>query len=146
MYIIAYRDKNGADFRGYPWLRPTSDDREIAEQITKEFREEYKDTILFEISEEECDENEIISWDFVESHKIEIKIPDSEVVVSTVTAKCIVKDDPRYPNWFRYGDVVEGYLAKDGYYYMYLGKNKAGVRIFYSEEQFRKEFEIIEKV
>lgn len=68
-YLIAYKDENGKDFYGKPWLIPDggTEDLSFAKMIKEDFlKRGFKDVKIFE-----CDEiPEEVDWDFVENNEV----------------------------------------------------------------------------
>lgn len=68
-YLIAYKDNNGKDFYGKPWLIPDggTEDLSFAKMIKEDFlKRGFKDVKIFgcnEIPEE-------VDWDFVEDNEL----------------------------------------------------------------------------
>ena len=70
MYFIAYKDKNGNDFHGLPWIIPEGgfDDINIAKGVKNDFiNRQFKEVILFKCN---CIPEEI-EWNFVKDNKID---------------------------------------------------------------------------
>lgn len=71
-YSIAYRDSNGHDFDGLPWIIGMYDDVEEVKKEAERMRSEgYKDVVPFDCSPLMGGiiyEN--IGWKFVEEHKV----------------------------------------------------------------------------
>lgn len=72
MYFIAYRDKNGKDFNGFPWIKPIWEgDQSLA--AARNWKSVYEN-LLTSMVIFECDkynEPEVFTWDFVNEHKVE---------------------------------------------------------------------------
>lgn len=72
MYFIAYKDQDGNDFNGLPWIEEIveGDQSLTAARNRKSVYENvFTSIVIFE-----CDENNIpeeITWDFVNEHKVE---------------------------------------------------------------------------
>ena len=68
-YLIAYKDENGKDFYGKPWLIPDggTEDLSFAKMIKEDFlKRGFKDVKIFK-----CDEiPEEVDWDFVEDNEL----------------------------------------------------------------------------
>lgn len=68
-YFIAYKDVNGKDFNGLPWVMPEGgfNNIQIAQNAKNDFIEcGFKDVTLFA-----CDETpEEIDWDFVNANLV----------------------------------------------------------------------------
>lgn len=70
-YGIAYKDINGMDFHGLPWITgglPTAEEAKVMEKdyISKG----YKNVIVFMFDKPE-DGFEDVSWEYVKNHKID---------------------------------------------------------------------------
>ena len=70
LHLIAYRDQTGKDFNGLPWLRIAPDDIDGAEKLYNEMCEEYKDVVLVECEDSRFEEQENITWDFVDRYRL----------------------------------------------------------------------------
>jgi len=68
-YLIAYKDNEGKDFYGKPWLIPDggTEDLSFAKMIKEDFlKRGFKDVKIFA-----CDEiPEEVDWDFVEDNEL----------------------------------------------------------------------------
>lgn len=72
MYFIAYRDKDGKDFNGLPWIEPICEgDQSLAAARNRKsvYENLLTSMVIFEC--DEYNEPEVITWDFVEQHKVE---------------------------------------------------------------------------
>lgn len=65
-YYIAYKDEDGNDFNGLPWVKETSKDY-IKLFVTDMVESKYQKVIPFVVDGEVP---EIVDWDYVEQHKI----------------------------------------------------------------------------
>ena len=67
-YAIAYANKDGTDFHGYPWIE---DGFTTLQDVTKRCDDlkasGYHQALVFVLSEFD---NELISWEYVESHQV----------------------------------------------------------------------------
>ena len=71
-YLLAYKDRYGNDFHGTPWLHEIARNTLKSGKImAKEFAKMYSNVILFACTDEELQNEEIITWDFVNKHKID---------------------------------------------------------------------------
>jgi len=71
MYFIAYKNENGKDFNGLPWIMPEGgfDDINLAINIKNDFiRRGFKDVKLF--STKNTDMFEQFDWDFVNNNLV----------------------------------------------------------------------------
>ena len=69
-YLIAYKDKYGKDYCGHPWILDFEQEKESAVFEMNSLREkQFQDVTLFSAIEEEI--KGIITWEFVNKHKIE---------------------------------------------------------------------------
>lgn len=69
IYLLAYKDKNGNDCKGLPWLHLISRNTLRSGKIMeKEFSKLYNSVVLFCCQDDELPEE--VSWDFVNKHKI----------------------------------------------------------------------------
>lgn len=69
IYNIAYKDKDGSDFNGLPWIIGGSEDIKHIKDIANEMQNRgYLNVIVFE---DVFSDNEEITWDFVNEHKVE---------------------------------------------------------------------------
>ena len=69
IYNVAYKDKDGADFNGLPWLEGLFDTRTQMEAAVKNLKDlGCQDITPFKIENEypEC-----ITWEYVEQNKIQ---------------------------------------------------------------------------
>jgi len=69
-YYIAYKDNNGKDFNGQPWIIPEDgyDDLNFAKRITNDLiNRGFVDVTLFGCNEPLDEE---VDWQFVEENKI----------------------------------------------------------------------------
>ena len=68
-YLIAYKDNEGKDFYGKPWLIPDggTEDLSFAKMIKEDFlKRGFKDVTIFSTN----DIPEEVEWEFVEENKI----------------------------------------------------------------------------
>ena len=68
-YLIAYKDKDGNDYNGQPWIIPENgyDEKDFAKMVKNDMiRRGFKNVILFECKV--IPEN--IDWDFVEDNEV----------------------------------------------------------------------------
>ena len=74
MYFIAYKDQDGNDLNGLPWIEPVNTDEErielpMALAVKKSFSDIFQTVVLFKADVENMPEE--VTWEFVEQHKIE---------------------------------------------------------------------------
>lgn len=69
-YGIAYKDINGMDFHGFPWITGGLPTAEEAKTLKNEYISfGFKNVIAFMFDKPE-DEFEDVTWDYVNKHKI----------------------------------------------------------------------------
>lgn len=72
IYIIAYKDENGFDYQGLPWLTSLTDNKEdVIENAQRCIESGFKDVTIFSTDENTLERMENINWDFVNENKIE---------------------------------------------------------------------------
>ena len=64
-YFNAYRDKDGTDFHGTPWIDELSSKKKIVAMLSNISLKEVR---CFEVYEDDIPE--IITWDYVKEHEI----------------------------------------------------------------------------
>lgn len=69
-YFNAYRDKDGTDFQGTPWIDELSSKKKTFAMLSNISLKEqgYKEVRCFEAYEDDIPE--IITWDYVREHEI----------------------------------------------------------------------------
>ena len=69
-YFNAYRDKDGTDFHGTPWIDELSSKKKTVAMLSNISLKEqgYKEVKCFEVYEDDIPE--IITWDYVKEHEI----------------------------------------------------------------------------
>ena len=71
MYIVAYRDKDGKDFDGLPWLEVAYYDIELAKQLAVDMiAEGYQEVVLFQ--DNTYGTSECVTWTEVYNNKVEL--------------------------------------------------------------------------
>jgi hypothetical protein len=68
-YFVAYKDENGKDYNGQPWIIPEDgyDDKDFAKMVKNDMiKRGFKNVILFECKN--VPEN--VDWDFVEDNEL----------------------------------------------------------------------------
>lgn len=71
MYIVAYRDKDGKDFDGLPWLEVAYYDIELAKQFAVDMiAEGYQEVVLFQ--DNTYGTSECVTWTEVYNNKIDL--------------------------------------------------------------------------
>ena len=68
-FMVAYKDANGKDFYGRPWLADFENDIDDLVLFLKNFKC-FTNPIIFSCNEKDLPE--FITWDFVNEHKIEL--------------------------------------------------------------------------
>jgi len=69
-YGVAYKDINGMDFHGFPWITGGLPTAEEAKTLKNEYISSgFKNVIAFMFDKLE-DEFEDVTWDYVNNHKI----------------------------------------------------------------------------
>lgn len=70
-YGVAYKDINGMDFHGFPWITGGLPTVEEAKAMEKDYISKgYKNVIAF-MFDKPKDEFEDVTWDYVNKHKID---------------------------------------------------------------------------
>lgn len=67
-YILAYKDKNGNDCHGNPWLLKYDSKDELYDDII-ENNEDIGEYIVFSINSDKLPE--VVTWEFANKHKID---------------------------------------------------------------------------
>lgn len=71
MYIVAYRDKDGKDFNGLPWLEIAYSDIQLAKQLAVEMiAEGYQEVTLFK--DKTDGSSECVTWTEVYNNKVDL--------------------------------------------------------------------------
>ena len=71
MYIVAYRDKNGNDWNGLPWLEAAYYDIELAKQLAVDMiAEGYQEVVLFQ--DYTYGTSECVTWTEVYNNKVDL--------------------------------------------------------------------------
>jgi hypothetical protein len=69
-FAIAYKDKNGKDFNGIPWILDGFNNKEECMDKAKEMDQEgYNNIVLFQF-EQRRKKNEEFDWDYVKKNSV----------------------------------------------------------------------------